>query len=87
MNEIKLKNKTGQAIPSHIYVFFTNTKECKDMFDKLIKEKWEHHYHINGYKEVFFLPTKIGTKYFNFLLKQKSQNFIGCSFKFYLELY
>lgn len=39
MNEIKLKNKNGQAIPSHIYVFFTNTKECKHMFDKLIKEK------------------------------------------------
>lgn len=36
---MKLKNKTGQAIPSHIYVFVTNTKECKDMFDKLIKEK------------------------------------------------
>lgn len=45
---MKLKDKTGQAIPSHIYVFFTNRKECTDMFDKLIKEKRDDHLHIYG---------------------------------------
>lgn len=76
-------NTSGASIPSHINIFFTNKKGCKDMYNKLIKEKRERISSVNKWLEKGFI---FGAKYLNFYLKLlKSQNSNGYNFKFYKE--
>lgn len=52
------QNKCGPGIPSHIHIFFTNKKGCKDIYNELLKEKREPITYLHVYIKCFIFNNK-----------------------------